>query len=221
MSAPMPAASRRHFLLRGAAAAGGLVVALAPAPVAAAATAPARPATGLPDWIARLRGDERYLLDAPTMSDGRVLSLIRHFIDTSTTSYGLREDQVGVAGAFYSGTTFLALDDSAWQRYRLGEFLDPAQTSAGNPWRAAPVLGGAPAPSASIEALHRRGAVFIVCRAALAARARQVASRHGLVADEVQADLEARILPEVILVPSVIVEIQRAQRRGVAYYRVG
>lgn len=221
MDSRHPAATRRQFLRRGAAAAGGLAVALAPAPVTAAARAPERPAPGLPDWIGTLRGDERYLLDAPTPSGGRVLSLIRHFLDTTTTSYGLREDQVGVAGAFYGGTTFMGLDDYAWRRHRLGELHDPVLPSTGNPWRAAPVLGGAPDRDAGIEALHRRGAVFILCRAALASRARQIASRDGLVADEVQADLEAHLLPEVILVPSVIVEIQRAQRRGVAYYRVG
>lgn len=220
MSAARNVASRRRFLASGAAAVAGLAVAGASAPLVASNLAPNPAPAGAADWIRRLRGDERYLLDAPSVSDGRVLALIRHFLDTSIQAYGIPEDQVGVAGAFYSGTTLFGLTDAAWQRYQLGEFHTPAFGSQGNPWRATPLIAGKPVPAASIGALARRGAVFILCHAALATRAAQVAERRGLAPDRVLADFETQVLPQVLVVPSVIVEIQRAQRRGVAYYRV-
>jgi len=207
------AATRRNFVIGGVTAAGGLLLAASGLEASAAPKGGPHPEDA---WLARLAGREHHLFDASDPRDGRLLSLIRHFHDTCRDTFGLGDGEVGTVGTFYGGTTFHGLDDSMWRRYRLGG----AEAVAGNPWRLAPVLGGKPAPTAGIEALQRRGATFILCRAALATRAREVAEREGLPADRVQADMEAHLLPGVVLVASVIVAIQRAQRRGVTYYRV-
>lgn len=208
------APTRRQFMAGTLAAAGG--VALSAAPLAARATIPHE----ADRWLDRLRGEERFLFDAPEPRDGRLLALIRHFYDTSREEYGLTEREVSAVGTFYSRTTFHGLDDLMWERYQLGALLEPRLEMSGNPWRRAPLIAGRVEPSASLEALLRRGATFLLCRAALETRAGQVAERRGLDAQVVYADMASHLVPGVILVPSVIVAIQRAQRRGVAYYQV-
>ncbi len=207
------AASRRNFVIGGVTAAGGLLLAAS----GLEATAAPRPGPHPEDaWLGRLAGEAHHLFDASDPRDGRLLSLMRHFHDTCRDTFGLVDGEIGTVGTFYGGTTFYGLDDSMWRKYRLGG----TEAAEGNPWRVAPLLGGKPAPSAGIEALQRRGATFILCRAALVTRAGEVAEREGLPRDRVLADMEAHLLPGVVLVASVIVAIQRAQRRGVTYYRV-
>ena len=74
-------------------------------------------------------------------------------------------------------------------------------------------------PSASIEALHARGATFIVCDNALHIFAGMLAAKRGLDADAVYKDFRANILPGVELVPGMVVAIEQAARAGLSYHR--
>jgi hypothetical protein len=207
------AATRREIVVGGLGAAGGLLLA------ASGLDAAPRPGgTPHPDdaWLDRLPGRERHLFDASEALEGRMLSLIRHYHDTYRDVFGLRDGEVATVGTLYGGTTCYGLDDSMWRKYRLGG----TEATGENPWRVAPVIGGNRAPTASIEALQQRGTAFLLCRAALSTRAGQVADREGLPRPQVLSDMEAHLLPGVVLVASVIVAIQRAQRHGVSYYRV-
>lgn len=209
-----PAASRRQFVLGGLMGAGGVV--LSASRLDALPTAAPRS----DEWFDRLRGTEHYLFDSPEPRDGRMLALMRHYYDTCRDDYGLSERDVTAVGTFYSRTTFHGLDDPMWERYQLDSFQEPRIDGSGNPWRRAPMISGRSEPSASIESLQQRGAVFLLCRAALRTRAGQVAERRGADPEAVYADMAGHLVPGVILIPSVIVAIQRAQRRGVAYYQV-
>lgn len=209
--------SRRQFLAGGAAAAAGLVVTSTRRLEAAE-----RQFSGGADheaWIARMVGEDRYLFDAPDPREGRVLGLIQHYYDTYRDSYGLSEREVSAAGTFYGNALFFGLNDAMWAKYPLGA-ASGDEAARQNPWRTAPVVRGKVAPTASLEALQRRGAVFLLCYAALRTRSGQVAAQVGQDAKAVLADMEANVLPGVVVVPSVIVAIQRAQRRGISYYRV-
>ena len=171
-------------------------------------------------WIRRLTGGDRMLFDSPDPNDARMLLLMRHTFNTYQLDYDAADADVSVVGTFYGNTTFFGLDDSAWNTYRLGEVqgLEPAPTR--NPWRADPFVNGQFVPTASIETLQGRGATFLLCRAALLNKAGKIAARIGANAEMVYDDLAKRILPGVVLVPSVIVAIQRAQKAGISYYRV-
>jgi intracellular sulfur oxidation DsrE/DsrF family protein len=210
--------SRRRFLAGGAAAAAGLVAASTRRLEAAE-----RQLSGATDhdaWIERMAGEDRFLFDASDHRDGRLLGLIHHYYDTHRDSYGLSEREVSAAGTLYGTTIFFGLTDAMWAKYPLGAAIGD-ETLRHNPWRTAPVVRGKVVPTAGIESLQQRGAVFLLCYDGLKTRSRQVAAQVGREAPDVLADMEAHVLPGVVVVPSVIVAIQRAQRRGVAYYRVG
>ena len=91
---------------------------------------------------------------------------------------------------FYGTTTFYAVNDAMWAKYRIGEFLETNDAKTGkpstvNPWRAAPVAIGMTLPQASIESLQKRGATFIACNNALAIFAGMLAQARGLSVDSV------------------------------------
>ena len=67
--------------------------------------------------------------------------------------------------------------------------------------------------------MSKRGATFILCNNALTIFSGMLAEKRGLPADVVYADLKANILPGVTLVPGMVVAIEKAQGRGIAYHR--
>lgn len=214
--------TRRNFLTRGVAATAGLIG------LPALATGAGSPGSGADHeaWLDRLTGGDLDLFDSPVPADGRMLHLIQHYYDTYRMAYGAPEGSYSAIGTFYGETTAFAFRDEVWAKYRLGEVAEVSDPATGqgairNPWRVDPVIRGKVDPGAGLEALQARGAVFLVCHAALRSLAARVAADRGPDRAVVTAALESGILPGVVLVPSVIVAIQRAQKRGVSYYRIG
>ena len=174
-------------------------------------------------WLKGLTAKHRQFFDSPAPAGGIPLIHILNYFDTYNKAYGVPDRDIDAVGTFYGTTTFYALNDSAWAKYRIGEFLDTKDASGvaatANPWRTAPVIIGATFPQASIEALQKRGATFIVCNNALTIFSGLLAQARGLDAKVVYEDLKKSILPGVELVPGMVVAIEQAQRAGLTYHR--
>ena len=197
-----------------------VTVAARPAPATAAAPAATAPSD---DWLKGLTAKHRQFFDSPAPAGGIALVHIMNYYDTYNRAYGVQDRDIDAVGTFYGATTFHAVNDAMWAKYRIGEFLD-AKDAAGtpavaNPWRAKPVILGMELPQASVEALQRRGATFIVCNNALTIFAGMLAQQRGLDATAVYEDLKANILPGVELVPGMVVAIEQAHRAGLSYHR--
>lgn len=213
--------SRRRFLA-GSAAAAATVLTLHTPRLGAVPIVLRRPD---PDaWLDALAGTHRQLFDSPEAKGGTVLARMLDYYETYIRAYGASDTDIAAVGALYSGTTAFALNDGAWSAFELGALLEIDDSAGGkpalrNPWRVDPVIRGAPRPKAGIEALQARGATFLVCNGALRALAEQIANRRGGQADAVHRELLANLLPGVVPVPSMVVTIEKAQSRGLAYYR--
>lgn len=215
---PVP---RRGFLARAAAAA----MALAAGPRVLSA-APNLGGTDQPDhdrWLQGLRGTHRTLFDMPAIADGLPMVHILNYINTYNTAYSVADRDISTVGTFYGQTTLLAANDAMWAKYRLGELLDQKDPQGNhwtrNPWRTeVRALGMAIAP-ASIEALQRRGTLFIACNNALNFWYGQVATARQLEAPAVGADIGRNLLPGVVVVPAMVIAIEKAQGAGLAYNR--
>lgn len=173
-------------------------------------------------WLDQTAGRHPQLFDAPEPKGGAVLLRMLDYLDTYARAYGVRAGEVVPVGALYAGTTAFALSDALWQAYALGPLLeieDPGTggPAHGSPWRVAPV---APRSGAGIEALQARGAVFLVCDGALRALAARLAEAAADSRPEaLHRELVRGLLPGIVPVPSMVVTIERAQGRGVAYFR--
>lgn len=210
------------------------LVAVGAITLVAAAAAAARPLAavagrdGAPPpadaWLARMDGEHRQFFDAPAPAGGIGLVHVLNYYDTYNKAYGVPDAAIDAVLTFYGGTTLYAVNDAAWAKYRIGEFLetvDPATKAPAvvNPWRARPTILGMSLPQASIEALQRRGATFIVCDNALTVIAGMLANARGLEPAAVYADLRASILPDVELIPGMVIAVEQAHRAGLSYQR--
>jgi hypothetical protein len=175
-------------------------------------------------WLDGLKGKHRQFFDTPTPNGGVPLVHVMNYYDTYNKAFAVKDADIDAVLTFYGATTFYGLDDAAWSKYRLGEFLETADANTGkpavaNPWRAAPVVLGMTLPIASIESLQRRGATLILCNNALTIFSGLLATKRGLDPSVVYEDLKASILPGVELVPGMVVAVEQAAKAGLSYHR--
>jgi hypothetical protein len=131
-----------------------------------------------------------------------------------------------VVCVLYGASLFFALNDGAWDRYRLFDVLDHAGESTlglirgrRNPFYHARSLNPHDAPDdqhgfyhdISVEALTRRGVSWFVCDNALHSVARDVAQMQGEDPDHVYHDLRGSFVPGALLVPAGVAAIVLAQ----------
>jgi intracellular sulfur oxidation DsrE/DsrF family protein len=174
-------------------------------------------------WLAGLKGKHRQLFDAPAPAGGIPLVHVLNYMDTYNKAFATPDKDVNAVLTFYGSTVFHGLSDEMWAKYRLGEFLGEKDAQGTpvtkNPWRTAPTILGMSLPQASIEALQQRGATFIICNNALGIFAGMVAQARGLEQAAVYEDMKAHILPNVTLVPAMVIAIEQAQNAGLTYHR--
>lgn len=179
-------------------------------------------------WLERMTGKHRQLFDFNTPGDGIGLIRMRNFIDGYQSAYGAKPDEINAVGTFYSGTTPLAWNDSVWAKYEVGAALDLLDPRTRNPitrnWYAAPregdpVLQNGAMTEASITRLVADGATFLLCRNALERWSARLAGRGGDAA-AVRREILANLLPGVVLVPAMVIAVDKAQGAGISYMRV-
>lgn len=174
-------------------------------------------------WLDGLKAKHRQFFDAPAPGGGIPLVHVMNYYDTYNKAFNVKDADIDAVLTFYGATTFYGLNDAAWAKYALGEFLETkdvtGKPAVANPWRAAPNVLGMSLPQASIESLQKRGATMILCNNALQIFSGLLAQKRGLDATKVYEDLKANILPGVELVPGMVVAVEQAQRAGLAYHR--
>ena len=205
-------------------------VTIAAARVGTAAAEPAKALTTRPGpkepsnkWLEGLTSKHKQFFDAPTANGGVPLVHVMNYYDTYNKVFNVKDADIDAVLTFYGATTFYGLNDAAWAKYQIGEFLETndatGKPATANPWRAAPVVLGMTLPQASLESLHKRGATLILCNNALTIFSALLAQKRGLDPNAVYQDMKANILPEVDLVPGMVIAVEQAQRAGLSYHR--
>jgi len=233
---------RRSFLGRmfGAVAAAGVATvaeAQGTAPAAAAA------ASGPDAWIKEVKGTHRCLFDFPQHKNGVGLLHILNYLNTYNTAYKAAPGTVGAVGTFYSlgnqASIALGFNDAMWAKYGLGEYLGLKDKSGKAYTRNVfnkltaddthlliaafqtpniPEMAGF-LPPMSIESLQKMGTKFILCANALGAWCLELQARGKGKAPEIEKELRANLLPDVTIVPAMVVAIEKAQAAGIKYNR--
>jgi len=174
-------------------------------------------------WLANLRAPHRQLFDMPAFADGLPPVHILNYLETYNKAYGAKDSDINVVGTFYGGTTLLAANDAMWAKHRIGELLGQNDASGkpatANPWRTSVRALGMDLPPASIEALQKRGVLFIACNNALNFFIGQIANARSLDVAAVDKEIRANLLPGVVVVPAMVIAIEKAQKAGIAYNR--
>ena len=122
--------------------------------------------------------------------------------------------------------TVMALNDALWEQYALGErakLKDPqtGKDALRNPFLHVP-LGDTMAlvpTEASLEGLRASGAVLLACNKAAMRFAGEVAKKFNKNAEDVRAEFRSNLAPGVLLQPSGIYAVLRAQDVGCAFIK--
>ena len=178
--------------------------------------------TALSDaWLTRLTGKHKQIVDAVSANEGWPLVFALNFRNSTTQASNLSDAQItSVVGLRHFSMPF-ALKDDAWAKYRIGEFLkiDDPQTKApatrnffynprpGDLWNL----------DAAIEKQQARGTIVTACNLALTVLSELSGKQVGVDAATAKREWEAALIPGVVLVPSGVYGLTRAQERGCAY----
>ena len=221
---------RRGFLARLA----GAAAAMTAAPALGKPLAAQGPASPHDKWITDLKGQHRCLFDFPLHAGGLPLIHMYNYINTYKSAYNQAAPTVNAIGTFYGppgGTASipLAWNDMLWDKYKIGELMgltDPLTKAPSKrnlyfrPKAGDPVLASGAFAVAGIENLQKMGSIFLMCNNALMMWVGFLSGSgsKGNPSD-IERDIRANLLPGVITVPAMVIAIERAQTKGIAYNR--
>jgi hypothetical protein len=178
-------------------------------------------------WTRRVSAAKhRAVFDSPGIDDGLALVHAMFYRQGYQEQLGLGTgDVVPVVVLRHVGTA-MAFNDALWAKYSLGErskVIDPVtgKDALRNPFiRVGKDEKNAAVPAdASIEALLSSGAVILVCNKATMRLAGQVAAKFSKPVEEVRAEFRAAVVPGVLLQPSGVYAVLRAQDVGCAFLK--
>jgi hypothetical protein len=175
-------------------------------------------------WLHGLKGKHRQLFDMPAPNNGIPQLHIRNFLNTYRDAYGMTDKDVNAVATLYGQSTLLAFTDDMWDKYKFGAALKINDVATNQPLTrnmfAHPKEGDPFAFGlfdSSVEALQARGVVFILCNNALNFWVGALVKGGMGSKEAIRADLLAHTLPGIILVPGMVVAINRAQEAGLSY----
>jgi intracellular sulfur oxidation DsrE/DsrF family protein len=181
-------------------------------------------------WLDGLTGKYKQLFDMPNPTHGLGLIHIRNYLKAWKDTYNLEHPQINAVGTLYFMTIPLGLTDPMWEKYKLGEAIKETDEKTGvfatrniyykaDPGESTMSIKGIadwPADT-SMEALQKKGTLFIMCNNALNFWAGNVASATSQTQEAVRAEFLAHLVPGVVIVPAMVMAVNQAQARGCSY----
>jgi intracellular sulfur oxidation DsrE/DsrF family protein len=221
LSAP---ANRRSFVTRMAALVGAaaLVPASAAHALGGAASPAATPGDEVEPWLAALNGKHRQLFHShDKWRNG--MDYARRWVELYGKEYGVPVRDLNAVLAMHGKTGTVTYGDAAWDKYEIGKRFNVTDPTTKAPARRNIFLADDPTEEdAGLRSTMAAGVTVLSCRTALRGFAKSMAAtkQYGN-AEEIERDLTASLVPGVILVPTMIVAIGRAQEHGCAYVYTG
>jgi intracellular sulfur oxidation DsrE/DsrF family protein len=167
-------------------------------------------------WMKAIKAKHRQLFHAMDLND-RAMLLASNYLDAYRDAFGAKPGEAAAVIGVHGGALALGFTDSAWAKYGFAKasgLLDPTTKEV-----AARNIYGAGVPL-SVDTLQKRGVVFLMCNTALRLTSQALAKARGETAEAVYEDLKASRVPGTILVPAMVVAINRAEEAGFSYVRV-
>lgn len=205
---------RRRFIGRAAAALAAITAGF-PRPATAAEPQRGSGASEHDAWMTGLKGKHRQLFHATELNE-RSMLMASNYLDAYRDAFNAKAADVHAVIGVHGGALAIGFNDAAWAKYgfaKSGNVMDPAtkELSTKNIF----ATGG----PLSVDSLQKRGVVFIMCNTALRLMSQALAKSRGETHEAVLADLNTSRLPGTILVPAMVVAVNRSQEAGFTYLR--
>ena len=185
------------------------------------------------DALAHSSRRMRQIVHGFGINEGRFLKNAKNSLNGLHFGAGIAADQIQVVLALNGPANMVNYSDYAWEKYRIGEWVkendpktgEPAVRNLFYPSPAGPSLKyasvdpsdpGSAYQDFSIQGLQARGVKFLSCHSSTEEAARALIKKNSLTAqpEEVVKDMQAHILPGVILVPALAAALAVLQVDG-------
>lgn len=214
-SSPTP---RRNFLQRVAALSATLVA----GGWSAAAAQPTSPSAPRPDadaWLDRITGKHRQVFDCTSPNQGFGAAFGLNFVDSYKAAHDLSDSDITAVVSYRHMAMPLVLNDAMWAKYHVGDHLGIKDPKTGAPATRNIFRDSIMArPGLTYEqAIAQRGLIMTACNMALTALSHMMASTAGVAPDQATKEWADGLLQGVVLVPSGVYAVNRAQEKGCSY----
>jgi len=181
--------------------------------------------SGADDWLNGLTGTHRQFFDAVTVNEGFPFSFAMTFMNTIGETYKASDKDINAIVGLRHFAIPLVFNDDVWGKYKLGEMFNVKDPSTKAPATRNPYAYAKPGellfPGMAYEKLQERGVRFTCCNVALTVLSGMAAERAGLPKDGAKQEWLAGMFKGATVVPSGVLAVNRAQKRGCTYCYAG
>lgn len=173
-------------------------------------------------WCDRLTGPVRAVFDSPEPAEGAALFRAVLWRNEHKEVYGTEPAQASAVIVIRHEAIPLAMNDAFWERFAIGKELK-LKDAKGKKWATSNPIAtnppGTPAKYASynVPAFLASGGIILACNLAFGDMVQKFRDKDKLSAADARTQAVAHLLPGVILQPSGIFAVQRAQQAGCNY----
>jgi len=175
-------------------------------------------------WLDQLTAKHKQIFDIPTYSNGDGLFYVNNYFNAHRDAFGTTFPDVQAVLGIHGEAYPIVFGDAIWAKYDFGRRVKAVDPRTGKPalrnvlWQP---REGEDMYEYSVNALQPRGAKFILCNNVLRFVTRTLAQETRATYEATRADLLGGLLPNVTVVPAMVVAIGLAQERGCAYVYAG
>ena len=185
---------------------------------------PARPVDDKWDvsWTDRLKGKYKAVFDCPETSEGAALLRACFWRDQHKEVYGTPQAETSPVLVVRHSAMALIMDDEYWRRFGIGEaenLTDPATDGpyAKNPIRAGDPKATGPRGRYNLTDFMADGGIVLACNLAFRTPVAKYQRADKLSAADARKAALEHVVPGVIMQPSGIFAVLRAQEVGCNY----
>jgi intracellular sulfur oxidation DsrE/DsrF family protein len=175
-------------------------------------------------WLDQLTAKHRQVFDISAYEDGGGLFYAKNYFNAHRDGFGTVYPDVQAVLGIHGPAYPIVFSDAVWAKFHFGKrnkIRDPRTRT----WAARNVLWqpreGEEMYEYSVNALQARGAKFIFCNNVLRFLTLRFAKETGVTPEAMRAELIAGLLPNVTVVPAMVVALGMAQEHGCAYVYAG
>jgi intracellular sulfur oxidation DsrE/DsrF family protein len=172
-------------------------------------------------WLSRINGKHREFIDAMTVNSGFPLAFAMNFLNSNNETYKLPDSSLSAVVGLRHFAIPIGFTDGIWARYKLGEFFqvnDPAtKAPATRNFFYHPREGDLLFPGMAVDRLLPRGVQFTICNVALGVLSGMTAKNARVTPEEAKKEWTAGVIPGMVIVPSGVLAVNRAQEKGCTY----
>jgi hypothetical protein len=219
------ATDRREFL--GSMLATGLVPkTMQTATLSRPAPSPQQPVPGTWDvtWVDKISGSHRAVFDSPEVSYG--LALVRTLVwyKDYAEVYGAKPNDMSAVVVLRHNAIWMVMNDEFWDHHKIGGLVKIDDPKTGKPIRRNPFLGPTPyadlPPQLADEVLKKvlATATVLACNLAFHDVVDKVKEEAGGDTAKARSMALQHVVPGIILQPSGVFGVTRAQEAGCHYF---